>query len=128
MASVSLEAKLFWANMQFLGIVLVPASLLVFTLQYTDRERWLPPFYPVLLAIEPIVTVVLAWTNESHHLMRERVWIEELGPASVLVAELGTFFWTHVSYSYLLLLVGALLFLPYIFRSSHLYRRCPDLS
>ena len=122
MASLSLEAKIFWGNMQFLGIVIVPASLLVFTLQYTDRERWLPRFYPVLLAIEPIATVILVWTNESHHLMRERAWIEQLGPATVLVVELGTFFWTHVSYSYLLLLVGALLFLPYIFRSSELYR------
>lgn len=122
MASVSLEAKIFWANMQFLGIVIVPASLLVFTLQYTERERWLPPFYPILLAIEPIATVALVWTNESHQLMRERVWIEQLGPASVLVVEFGIFFWTHAAYSYLLLLVGALLFLPYIFRSSQLYR------
>ncbi len=122
MASVSLEAKIFWGNMQFLGIVIVPASLLVFTLQYTARERWLPRFYPVLLAIEPIATVILVWTNESHHLMRERVWIEQLGPATVLVVEFGTFFWTHASYSYLLLLVAAVLFLPYIFRSSELYR------
>ena len=122
MASTSLTAKVFWGNMQFFGIVVVPSSWLVFTLQYTGRERWLPRFYPLLLLIEPIATVVITWTNESHHLMRERWWLETLGPATVLVVEFGSFFWTHAAYSYLLLLVGSLLFVPYIFRATFLYR------
>lgn len=122
MASVSLEAKVFWGNMRFLGIVVVPACWLVFTLQYTGRELSLPRFYPVLLTIEPIATVIITWTNESHHLMRENWWIETLGPAKVLVVEFGSFFWTHASYSYLLLFVGALLFVPFVFRDTAFYR------
>lgn len=122
MASASLDTKIFWGNMQFVGIVIVPASWLAFTLQYTSREQSLPRYYLYLLAVQPIVTVLIAWTNESHHLMRTGWRLESLGSAPILIVEFGPFFWFHAVYSYLLLLAGALRFFPYIFRASFLYR------
>ena len=122
MASTTLDGKVFWGNMQFIGITIVPAAWIVFVLQYTDRDHWLPSRLQWLLAVEPAITLVLAWTNQHHGLLRSRVWLEDLGAVSVLVVDFGIWFWMHAAYSYLLLLAGAVLIIPATLRSPFLYR------
>ncbi len=69
MASADLAAKVFWAKVQYFGIVSVPVMWLILALQYTNREKWLTRRNRVLLAIMPLLTLLLAWTNESHGLI-----------------------------------------------------------
>jgi PAS domain S-box-containing protein len=124
LGSVGLAAKLFWSNFTFIGVVIAPAAWLSFALQYTGRERWLTRPKMALLAIEPIVTVLLAWTNESHGLFRSAVGLDTtslLSPMLVVTYSVG--FWVHVVYSYLLLLLGTFLLGRAYFRSTYLYRR-----
>ena len=109
MASTTLEAKIFWGNMQFIGITIVPAAWFLFVLQYTDRDHWLPPRLQWLLGIEPVTTLAPAWTNQDHGMLRSAVGLETLGPVSVLVVSFGPWFWMHAAYSYLLLLAGAVM-------------------
>jgi PAS domain-containing protein len=51
---------------EYLGIAIVPTAWLALALQYTGREKWLTRRNLALLAIEPFVTLLLAWTNELH--------------------------------------------------------------
>jgi len=39
--SLDLPAKVFWMKMSYFGITAMPIAWLVFTLQYTNREKWL---------------------------------------------------------------------------------------
>jgi PAS domain S-box-containing protein len=104
--------------MQYPGIVLLPVVWLVFAVLYTGREKWLT--YRTLggLSIVPIITVLLALTNERHHLIWNSFAVTTTG--SLLVAEktFGTWLWIFIGYAYLVLLAGAFLFLAQILSCS----------
>jgi PAS domain S-box-containing protein len=116
-------AKDFWNKVQYLGIVIVPASLFVFALQYTGRKPWVTARNLLLLSIEPLLTLLLVFTNETHGL----VW---QGPVpavdtafSVLSRPHGAGYWVHAIYSYGLSLITVFLFVQMLARSHQLYRR-----
>ncbi len=95
-------SAVFWANMAYLGILLVPASWLVFALRYSGHGDQVSTRFLRLLGIEPAVTLVLAWTNPWHHLFRKSLQVTpswEPGPA----------FWVHTAYSYALVFAGTVL-------------------
>ena len=96
------STALFWANMAYLGIGLVPASWLVFAIEFS-RQGWRVTRRTLaLLSIEPLATLLLAWTNPWHKLFRLSVLVTptwEPGPA----------FWVHAAYSYALVFVGVFL-------------------
>ncbi len=123
MASADLPAKVFWAKVQYFGIVSVPIMWLFLVLQYTNLERWLTRRNRILLAMMPLLTLLLAWTNESHGLVWSGIRLDTSGSFSVLYLSYGAFFWVWVSYSYLLVLLGSILLLQAAVRSPHLYRR-----
>src|SRR5262245_1735711 len=45
------DVKIFWSQVEYCGIVVVPVAWLAFALQYTGRERWLKPRVLALLAL-----------------------------------------------------------------------------
>lgn len=122
LSSVDLGTKLFWTKVRYLGIVVVPAAWLIFALQYAHRQKWLTRRNVALLAIEPLVTLLLAWTNEFHHLIWVDVGLEAHDSLWVWSVTHGVAFWVHAAYSYLLIFLGSLLLIQAIFRSSRLYR------
>ena len=122
LGSMDLATKLFWARMRYLGIVVVPAAWLVFALQYTDREKWLTPRNVAMLAIEPLVTLLLVWTNDAHHLIWSDVRLETSGSLLVWSALHGAAFWVHAVYSYSLFLFSTLLLVHALVRSPRPYR------
>jgi PAS domain S-box-containing protein len=122
LGSPDLEAKLFWANLEYLGIVIIPVMWLVFALQYSGRERYLTRRNLVLLLSIPLITLLLVWTNNLHGLMRYNVRLDTSGPFSVVAKTYGIWFWVNTAYSYGLLFLGTVMLLQVLFRSSRLYR------
>jgi PAS domain S-box-containing protein len=120
--SADLPTKILWAKAQYLGIVTLPVTWLAFALQYTSREQWLTPLKLALLAIEPLVVLLLAWTNEAHGLIWSSIRLDTNGSFSVLGLTYGAGFWGHVACSYLLLLLATFLLIQALVRSPHLYR------
>jgi hypothetical protein len=69
---VELETKVFWAKIQYFGIVSLPAALFLFAMAFSGHESWLtlkssPRWHP------PIYCADLVLSNESHRL----VWSEQ---------------------------------------------------
>ncbi len=125
LAGGDIPAKLFWLNIEYLGIVIVPVAWLALALQYTGRTKWLTPRLLVLLSIEPLITLVLVWTNDLHHLIHAKVGLEITSAFTVLVITRGIWYWINVVYSFLLLLLGTALivsFIPTLRRSASVYR------
>jgi PAS domain S-box-containing protein len=109
LAHSDLPTVLFWDNLEWLGATLAPLLWLIFVLQYTGRGRWLKPRTIALLAIVPLVTILLVWTNQYHHLIEYNIHMDRSGPFAAIALTRGTWYWIDVVYSYLLLLIGAFL-------------------
>jgi PAS domain S-box-containing protein len=122
LTGTTLAGQLFWANVAFFGIVVVPTSWLTFALAYSGRVERITPHLPLLL-IMPLATLAAVWTNEWHGLFRTTVFQVSTGAFVVLEARLGPLFWVHTTYSYVLLLIGTFLLLRNVFRMSPAYRR-----
>jgi PAS domain S-box-containing protein len=107
--STTLPLALFWDRAVYLGTVAIGPVWLVFALQYTGRERWLRHRNIALLAIIPLVTLALVWTNEAHGLIYTWTGFEAVGSFLVLNASYGPWFWVHIVYTYALLMIGTIL-------------------
>ncbi len=120
--STRLATKLFWAKVQYAGIVVVPVAWLIFAIRYGNRTRPMRPQPLLLLSIIPAITAGMAWTNTWHHLMIQRAELNTGGVFTVLDVTRGPWFWIHVTYSYSLIVLGSVLFVGKLLRFSSTYR------
>jgi PAS domain S-box-containing protein len=123
LSTSSLSAKVLWAKIEYLGIAFVSVAWLGFVLQYTGHGKWLTPRSSALLCIVPVITVLLSWTNEFHHLLWTDIRLVDMPDGTVgWRAAYGLGFWIHMTYSYALLLLSTLLLLRRLVHSPPLYR------
>ncbi len=119
----TLPAKLFWARMQYPGVGVVPAAWLLFSLQYTGHIRRITPRMVILLGIEPVLLVALAWTNEYHHLIWRKNALVLYGNLRLLDNLYGAAFWFHVLYGYALIVVGTYTIFRHLAQTHTIYRQ-----
>ncbi len=121
--SVDLSAKIFWANIEYTGAVTLPFAWTIFALQYTGQMSRVKARHFVILAIIPLTTLIIAWTNGSHGLLRRNIQLFDNGSFSVVSKTYGPWFWVHLVYSYALLAFGVFIILNLLLRAHRLYRR-----
>ncbi|MCA9911378.1 MAG: PAS domain-containing protein, partial [Anaerolineae bacterium] len=102
-AAEGLEAKDVLARTIMVGITLLPVVWWAFTVQYVGKGRWLNRQTILLLMAVPTMTIILNWTNEFHHLMYLRRYLDTSGVVPELRSDYGLWFWVHTVYSYLLI-------------------------
>jgi PAS domain S-box-containing protein len=123
LGGVDLTTKIFWAKIQYLGIVCVPLLWLAFALQFTQQEKWLTRRNWLLAGIIPLITLLLIWTNEFHGLIWRRTGLATNGPFPGLDVSYGAWFWVHLAFSYISVLLGTIVFMRVLIRFPYLYRR-----
>ncbi|HKF38858.1 MAG TPA: histidine kinase N-terminal 7TM domain-containing protein, partial [Ktedonobacteraceae bacterium] len=102
-----------------------PAAWFAFALQYTGHSRWLTRQMVVLLAIVPLITLLLVWTNTMYGLISSNNSLDSTAPFAALVSTPGAWFWVFLVYAYTLFLLGALVigsFIRTLMRSTSIYR------
>ncbi|HEX5689014.1 MAG TPA: histidine kinase N-terminal 7TM domain-containing protein, partial [Roseiflexaceae bacterium] len=117
-----LDWIVWWAKLEYLGIVTGPVAALVLALEYTGNEQWLTRRGRILLAVVPLITVALVWTNELHHLVWQTVQADRSTGVALLDVEYGVWFVIHAAYSYLVMIFGILLVILAFIRSPRPYR------
>ncbi len=122
LAAVDLQVKLIFSSLQYIGISLVPAGWFTFALDYTGRDKWLTRRTLALLAIEPVLIVLGAFTNESFHFVWLSRGLYQSSAFTVLRSTWNFGFWIHAIYSYVLLLAGTFFLLRAFIRSPATYR------
>jgi len=99
----TLRRYMFWENMGYFGAAFAPVSLIILGKAYAQPERGLSK-KSLLLFIIPIVTIIMLWTNDFHHLFF--VQYPESVDKGIQSARLGVYFYVHALYSYVCLLTG----------------------
>jgi PAS domain S-box-containing protein len=120
---VELETKLFWAKMQYFGIVSLPVALFLFALAFSGRYEWLTTRKFSALIIIPAITLILVLSNESHRLVWSDWSLESVrGDTVLLRLEHGPAFWLHTIYAYGLLVASTVLIVRALKRRPREYR------
>jgi len=122
LASADLPTVLFWVKVESPGMVAVPVMWLVFALEYSGKGKWLTRRNLVLLFVLPVFIVLLVWSSEFHRLYYLGVSLVPNGPLKILHTTPGTWYWISVTYSYILFVSGAILFVLMFIRAPRLYR------
>jgi diguanylate cyclase (GGDEF)-like protein/PAS domain S-box-containing protein len=120
-AAVNIPAKVFWSKVEYLGTASAPVFFLIFILEYTNLEKRLTRRDRFFLWLIPIVTVVMAATNDWHRLL----WTDftpNPNEPGLLTYGHGAWFWVFMGYTYFLVMAGmAILIWAYI-RFPRLFR------
>jgi diguanylate cyclase (GGDEF)-like protein/PAS domain S-box-containing protein len=120
--SPTLQQNIFWSNFQYFGYALMPIAVLVLAIQYCGHQSWLTQTRLGLLLAVPILTLVFAWTNDMHGLLRREYWLAFDGPYVLLEKLYGPWFWVHTAYSYLTLAVSYTILISRLRTASRHYR------
>ncbi|HEU5100529.1 MAG TPA: histidine kinase N-terminal 7TM domain-containing protein [Roseiflexaceae bacterium] len=121
-ASSTLAGALFWAQVQYGGIVLVGPSWLLFALAYASQWHRVNRAVLLALLIPAGLALAAVLTNGWHQL-----WWPSVGPdisrgfLSLAITR-GPLFWMHAIYSYACVLAGLGLFIHAMLESRLVYR------
>ena len=114
--------KIFWSKLEYSGGLATPVLYLIFVLRFTGREKVLSLRNILLLFLIPVFTFVLTLTNEQHFL----IWsgfsaISE--KTNLMEYYHGIWFWIgYIAYSYLLLLLSAIILIRFIILHDKAFR------
>ena len=93
------QMVVFWENITYIGIALLPVSVIILADSYVRPNMPMSPWYALLLIV-PVGTFVMIWTNDAHNLF----YVQYAWGDSNNIA--GTYFYIHAGYSYICLLIG----------------------
>lgn len=122
--SPTLKGKLFWADIQFIGISILPVAW--FALTFLTTGKSLPSLKIFsFVSLIPLLSIILIWTNQYHHLFRiEPSLLIENVPFPILQNDYGIYFYAiHVPYSYLLFAVSLFILIKFYLNAPNIYRR-----
>lgn len=119
-SSSRLAEKILWSKWMYLGAHTSPGLFVLFAFAYTGRKHWITRRNAALLYLVPAITILLAATNEWHHL----IWTDFTpGPAgsNIYVYEHGIWFWVSTIYINSILFVGTWIMLRFALQSQEIY-------
>lgn len=122
LGSAQLSLKLFFTGIEYIGIVSLPLAWLVLSLEFSGRDSWISYRRIGLLAVIPVITILLVWTNDYHHLIYEKTWIDSNFGYPLIDFVQGSWYWVNVVYSYALILIATLLVIQSFIQSPRIYK------
>ncbi len=107
---------IYFDNIAYIGIAFLPVSLLFTGIIFANTKIKFKKYY-LLLFIIPILSLILLWTNDYHHLFYEHY------STNLNETVYGSYFIIHTIYSYSLIAIGLLYLLVYSIRNSGFFSR-----
>ncbi len=123
LASGTLGSMLFWNKVQYLGISYIPAFWILVAIRFSGSQGAIPrPVFKGLFALSTL-TLLLDLTNSLHRFYYRSVSVDASGSFPVIVLDKGPWYWVHVAYLVLALVVGSILLAGTFMRSQGPYRK-----
>ena len=123
LASIHLGSMLIWNKFQYIGISFIPFFWILLCAAYSGRDAWLRRPVVAVLFIISLTTFLLDATNPFHHLFYRAASVDASGPFPVIALEKGIWYWVHVVYTNIMLLIGNAFLVLVWWRSRRTYRR-----
>ncbi len=103
-AATTLELKLLWSQISYIGICVTAVFFFMFALQYNKKvKKYNLRFYFLIFSI-PALTLLLSSTNSYHHLIWQKLVIVK--STNGVFFTYGLFFWVFITFTYLILTLG----------------------
>lgn len=107
---------------EYLGIPFIPALWLTLVFDYTGLHFARKYVYGLLFII-PVITLILHYTNDWHHLFYKSIDLVYNADFPKVYLKKGPWYWVHIGYSYLAMAACVvLLFIKYL-KEGSLYRK-----
>ena len=105
-AANTLQWKIIFANLQFSGIAFIPGIWLYLFMSFRGKTK--PLSFWLMLAVIPILSNLITWTDPYHHWFRGTPTLDTTSaPFSVLVNDYQFwFYFIHAPYGYLVILAS----------------------
>jgi len=113
--------RLFWENVQWTGVALIPVFWMLFAMEYTGYDEIIDGKLVGALLVVPVLTIVFAWTNPWHGLLWTHNVLVPVDGLALVEEEFGPWFWVYLAYTYGLLAIGSAMLLRLIWVSDYLY-------
>jgi diguanylate cyclase (GGDEF)-like protein/PAS domain S-box-containing protein len=120
--STNLQAAIPFANLEGIGLTVIPEAWLIFILQYAGLQNWLTRRNLALITTVTAVVIVMILTNEIHHIMWTYISLMEVGPFHRVDMAYGIGFWVYVVFAYAMIGVATFLTLQLMARANTYYR------
>ena len=109
----------FWLDITYFGAVFVPPAFVSFAMQVTGLEDWVKRPFLLTLLLEPVLVLLLMWTDPWHGLF----FAGKRALNSGMILDAGPVFWLNAIYSELLMLIGFILFTRRYFKTKGVYKK-----
>lgn len=121
-SALTLQHKLFWANVQYIAYALGPVAWLFTVIHFTGNFPWASRRNLLVVLVVPIVTIILVWIDTSLGLVRHSFDLDWTGPFPVIAKQYGPWFWVHFAHSYLLNFLSVFLIVRTLADKNTVYR------
>ncbi len=121
--NVTLEGIKLALRIEYIGISFIPVVWLILAIVYTGRQKILTPMVYGLLFFIPVMTLILHFTNDSHHLFYENLDISTTSPFPLAIITKGIWYHVHIINSNVSALIGNILYIHWIIHKKGTYRR-----
>ena len=121
--AVGIPAKVFWSKISYLAVYSSPPLLLMFAWEITHPGRALKRLQKLGIWLIPILTMLLAMTNDWHNLIWTGFIPNPDTTLNLIVYEHGTWFWVALVYAYASVLLSIAYLVLGAMQSRKLYRR-----
>lgn len=123
LSAIDIERIFLGIKIKYIGIVFTPALWIIFALKYTGIEnKKIRSHYPLLFII-PVITLVLIYTNNLHHLYYETMGIISTPHLMVGKTERGIWYYVFLIFNNIIIIAGDLLFFRLMIRSRGYIRK-----
>jgi len=124
LGSNGFEQMKFLTNIEYIGIVSLPVGWFLFCIELSGKNKWIrKTSNKILIAIVPLVTLTLLWTNDLHHLHYTRLEVDNAAGFPMLKITPGISYYLFTLYFYILLAIGTIMLVRKFSKSDNVYRK-----
>jgi len=119
----NIENVMFWIKVEYIGIVFLPVMWLIFSIDFNGHKDKLKKSTLILLCIFSIIILIINYTNDFHHLFYKELYMNSDGLFPIVEIVKGPWYWVNISYTYILLFIGFLIFVSAYFKAITIVRK-----
>lgn len=124
MSLYNLDTALIFNNLIYSGGALLPTLFFLFLFEYYGRGHMLPRTKIPFLFVIPVLSLIMIWTNNYHHLfIEEIIFSPEEGIMAAQTWVNGIYYHIHSTYGYLMVMFSLVIVMWHQIKAPRLYRK-----